>query len=484
MSSDDRNKTVFRPSPLRGGGGSPPPPPPPPPPPGGGWGSPPPPSNDPFLGSPPSPPPGGPGRDPFGEPLGGPAPATSPGATTSPAQFVDDVPQPRAPRDDRNPLVAHAAPVLAMAAAIQSGRWQVPMQEFHARATAAIRKFETAIEPLYPEGVRQRAKYAVCATIDDVMQNLPGMAGGGAQWAQRNMVVTFFRENIGGDRFWEFVQEMLRDPARNRDLIELFHACLAAGFEGRTRTMPDGFSKKREVMSNLVGALEHVRSLSQHEIVHHWRGEKVARNPGNFWGLVGLVAAIAAGICFLIYLVFFVVLFTTSADVEERVAGLFPGDPLELNRSAAAFAPPPTDTEARLRQFLAPEIQQGLVEVENNRVRTTVGTLFEPASDDLVSGREGIFERIGKAAELESGTITVEGHADSDRINPTIEFPSNMALSEARARAVADIVRTQLSDKSRVRAVGLGDTVPIASNDSAAGKARNRRVEVVLDHGL
>lgn len=481
MSSDDRNKTVFRPSPLRGGGSGTPPPSPPTP--GTGWGTPPPPpSNDPFLGTPPPGPP--PGSDPFGAPLGAPSPAAQPSqGVTSAAQFADDVPQPRAPRDDRNPLVAHAAPVLAMAAAIQSGRWQVPVQEFHARATAAIRSFETAIEPLYPEGVRQRAKYAVCATIDDVMQNLPGTAGGGAQWAQRNMVVTFFRENIGGDRFWEFVQEMLRDPARNRDLIELFHACLAAGFEGRTRTMPDGFSKKREVMSNLVGALEHLRSMSQHEIVHHWRGENVPRNPGNFWGLVALVGAIAAGICFLIYLVFFVILFTTSSDVEERVAGLFPGDPLELNRSATAFAPPPSDTEARLRQFLAPEIQQGLVEVENNRVRTTVGTLFEPASDQLVTGRESIFQRIGKATELEKGAITVEGHADSDRI-ATIAYPSNMALSEARARTVADIIRTQLSDKSRVRAVGLGDTVPLASNESAAGKARNRRVEIVLDHGL
>lgn len=405
------------------------------------------------------------------------------GGETRPAEFVDTVPQPGLPRDDRNPLVAHAAPVLAMAAAIQSGRWQVPMQEFHARATAAIRKFESAIEPLYPEGARQRAKYAVCATIDDVMQNLPGVAGGGAQWAQRNMVVTFFRENIGGDRLWEFVQEMLRDPARNRDLIELFHACLAAGFEGRTRTMPDGFSRKREVMSNLVGALEHLRGMSQHEIVHHWKGQVAPRRPGNFWGLVELVGAIAAGVCFLIYLVFFLVLMSSGADAEKRVAGLFPGDPLTLNRSAASLPVAPSATEARLRQFLAKEIEQKLVEVEGNRVRTTVGTLFEPASDQLVDGRRAIFDRIGEAAELEKGTITVEGHADSDRI-ATIAFPSNIALSEARAKTVAEVIRSKLSDPSRVKAVELGDTVPLASNDSAEGKARNRRVEVVLDHGL
>ena len=117
-------------------------------------------------------------------------------------------------------------------------------------------------------------------------------------------------------------------------------------------------------------------------------------------------------------------------------------------------------------------------------MRTTVGTLFEPGSDQLVDGRRAIFERIGQAAELEKGAITVEGHADSDRIKPTIAFPNNMALSEARAKTVAEIIRSKLSDQSRVKAIGLGDTVPLASNDSAAGKARNRRVEVVLDHGL
>ena len=173
----------------------------------------------------------------------------------------------------------------------------------------------------------------------------------------------------------------------------------------------------------------------------------------------------------------FFVLLALFADL------LFPGDPLSMSRPAA---PPPATASAqssRLKQFLAPEISQGLVTVEEDaqtvRVRTTVGQLFKSGSDQLEAGREALFQRIGKAIEDEKGSVLVEGHADSDKVS-SLQFPDNMALSQARAETVAAIIRTQLSDASRVTNKGMGDTVPIASNDTAEGKSKNRRVEVIV----
>jgi type VI secretion system protein ImpK len=485
--SDDGNKTVFRPSPLKGGGKrspSPSPAPsdggwggaaPPPPPPsggGGGWDSPP----------PPPPPPSG-GGSPF-DPLGGPLGSGSPsggGAKAFAVNPADMVPNPETPREDRNPLLAHSAPVLSMVAALQSGRWQISLEEFHRKASEAIGKFEKAIANLYPEAVRQRATYAVCATVDDVAQNLPGSDRFRANWAQNNMQVIFFKANIGGDRFWNLVKEMVSDPKQNAPLIELYHACLAAGFQGRLRTTADGQGKKQEVMASLYGALEHVRSLSQHEMVTHWRGTDTPRKPVNFWTIIALVAACAAGILLLLYMVLFVVLYGTSEEPETRVADLFPSEPVTLNRAATVLPPPPSTTQMRLREFLAAEIQNGQVEVSKDRVRTTVGTLFASASDQLTGNNAQLFRKIGQAIELEPGPVRIEGHADSDRLSPSIEFPNNGALSEARAKTVADIIARELSEPGRVSAVGIGDKRPIASNDTSEGKARNRRVEIVLD---
>lgn len=490
MTMDDKNKTVFRPSPLRAqppSGGAVP-----------GMGGPADPSGfaPPAPGFAPPPPPAAPlfgdtPGDPFGampaapaapaDPFAPPVSARLTNPALQPVTFSDTVPKPAEPPRERNPMMASAEPVLAMAAAIQSGRWHVSLPDFHARAVDAISRFESAIHALYPEPVRQRAKYAVCATLDDIAQNLPGNPDGGTGWAQRNMVVTFFRENLGGDRYWTFVQEMLADPRNNRDLIELFHACLAAGFEGRTREMADGRQRKQEVMASLLGALENSRDLSRHELVDHWKGEDRPRQPVHFWSIIMLAAAAAAGIAFMVYLLFFVVLMFTGDDPDTKVQDLFPSDPVVLNRAATPFIAPAPPLELRLRQFLAAEIAQGLVEVQGNRVRTTVGTLFDPASDQLIAERLPLFEKIGEAIALEKGAVTVEGHADSDKISASIRFPNNMALSQARAQTVAQIIAGKLNDPARVTAVGKGDTMPLASNDTAAGKAQNRRVEIVVE---
>jgi type VI secretion system peptidoglycan-associated protein len=379
-------------------------------------------------------------------------------------------------------MLAEAEPVLALLAAVRAGCVRPAMPELHRQCAAAISRFERAIQPQYTEEKRQRAKYAVCATADDIAQNLPGVGSDGAEWARRSMVVTFFQENIGGDRFWQLVDDMLRVPQDNLDLIELFHACLAAGFEGRFRVMPDGRRRLHEIMTRLQSALPHVRSLSQVELVPHWRGETVpVRRIG--WSVLALASAAALGLLLLVYVVLRLMLGSSGETPSSRLAALTPDARLTLSRPAAAMAATSSAQASKLRRFLEPEIREHLVTVEEDaqtvRVRTTVGQLFESGSDALEPGRDTLFHRIGRAIEGEKGNVVIEGHADNAPV-ATIRFPDNMALSEARAETVGALVRQDLSDPARVSTKGLGDTVPIASNAYAAGKSQNRRVEIVV----
>jgi flagellar motor protein MotB len=77
------------------------------------------------------------------------------------------------------------------------------------------------------------------------------------------------------------------------------------------------------------------------------------------------------------------------------------------------------------------------------------------------------------------GQIRVVGHTDSDPIKKS-GFKSNEDLSFARATTVKDYLIAHGIDDTLIEVDGQGDKVPAASNDTAEGKARNRRVEIVL----
>jgi len=161
-----------------------------------------------------------------------------------------------------------------------------------------------------------------------------------------------------------------------------------------------------------------------------------------------------------------------------------PKTPLRLSRRGAR-TPEAADSAqlSRLKEFLEPEIRQGLVVVEEDgstvRVRTTVGQLFQSASDQLEPGRTELFKRIGRAIEAEKGSVTIEGHADSDKVS-SLAFPDNTALSKARADTVSAIITDVLSNPGRIVTKGYGDSQSIATNDTAEGKSLNRRVEIVV----
>ena len=417
-------------------------------------------------------------------PAGQPASPAAPRAVPQTRRDEDDVPQPPSPRIVRSPLLVAATPLLALMASVRAGRMRLPLPELHRIAVGLGDAYDRALLalPLDAEA-RRRARYGVLATADDIAQNLPGQAGEGGEWARRSLIVRAFGENIGGDRFWLLLDDMLLRPGEQADLVELYHACLAAGFEGRYRVAPDGRRQLLDLMTRAYAALPHVRGLSQTELSPHWRGTPAPMRRIGAWPPLVLGAAAAALLLLVTLLVLRFVLAQTGQPALDALAGINPDQPLRLSRGAAPVAPVDNAAGDRLRQFLAPEIAQRLVVVEQDatsvRVRTTVGGLFASGSDALEPRARPLFERIGSAIDAEAGRVRVEGHADSDAV-ATLTFPDNVALSRARAEVAGDLIRRKLRAPDRVSTEGFGAARPITANDGPAGKALNRRVEIVL----
>ena len=106
------------------------------------------------------------------------------------------------------------------------------------------------------------------------------------------------------------------------------------------------------------------------------------------------------------------------------------------------------------------------------------GVLFESGKAELLPGAQDQLSRVAAFIKNSPRPVVIEGYTDSRGSSST-----NQALSERRARAVSDYLTSQGVPADRIRAVGKGESSPIASNATASGRSQNRRVEIVLERG-
>ncbi len=138
------------------------------------------------------------------------------------------------------------------------------------------------------------------------------------------------------------------------------------------------------------------------------------------------------------------------------------------------------EKEAALAREEAELLAGGTLPPSNADVR---GEVFTLAGDAFASGSATLTAAAGAsvrtlAAYLQAGAATnvrIEGHTDSQG-----EAQANQHLSQQRANAVRDALAAAGVSRGRLQAVGRGEEAPVADNLSAAGRARNRRVEIIV----
>ncbi|WP_407275448.1 OmpA family protein [Halothiobacillus sp. DCM-1] len=149
----------------------------------------------------------------------------------------------------------------------------------------------------------------------------------------------------------------------------------------------------------------------------------------------------------------------------------------------APLAPlPPSDTLSPNARALFSGLGNAVdVSVVKGRINLRVkdNILFTSGDATLSPAGARVIDQL--ATRLQSGDypIAVQGHTDDKPIH-TAQFPSNWELSAARAAAVVQQLIAQGVAANRLSAVGLADTQPIAPNDTAQGRAENRRVDIEL----
>jgi len=141
------------------------------------------------------------------------------------------------------------------------------------------------------------------------------------------------------------------------------------------------------------------------------------------------------------------------------------------------------DAEAKSKDMLAKLAAANAAAVKEEPRGTVItlsgGVLFASNKSQLLPGAQSSLNQVGEALKAnEDKQVLIEGHTDSRGSDTT-----NQQLSKARADSVASYLISQGVGPDRITTAGLGPSRPVADNNTAEGRANNRRVEIIIQQG-
>lgn len=386
-----------------------------------------------------------------------------------------------------NELNSCASNLFALIARVRNQAKHPDPDNLRNSVISEIRKFEeSALDADIDKKDIRVARYAICATLDDVILNTPW--GGNSSWGMQSMVGTFHKETVGGDRFFDLLNRLQEDASNNLNVLEFIYFCLSLGFEGRLRIENGGRDKHLKIRSQLARIIKKHKGEFLSELSPQFEGADkpfIAKSVWKpFWVSSSAVLAFLA-------IVFMTFIFLLSGKTERFIGEISFAN---SNKTAVLFreAPPPPPPPSpiiestqlkKIETLLKTDISLGKIIILKDSSTITLrlpgSEMFKSGSDKIESSVLATLTRVGLALNESEGPVLVIGHSDNVPIS-SARFSSNRQLSLSRAQSVLAYISVIGSQSKRLSAEGRADRDPIASNATKEGRAKNRRIEIIL----
>lgn len=178
---------------------------------------------------------------------------------------------------------------------------------------------------------------------------------------------------------------------------------------------------------------------------------------------------------------------STATEIQEPVEQDLSYDALvedQYSEQALDQAEREIDALGSLVEQQVPElIDQDLIDVRRNKfwleVEIKSNLLYTSGSSVLLDEAIPILQELSQSFVGVPNRLNIEGFTDNEPIATQI-YPSNWELSAARAATVVRLFEEQGIEPLRMASIGYGEHHPIASNESIEGRARNRRVVIIV----
>lgn len=157
-----------------------------------------------------------------------------------------------------NTLVAAAWELLSQVVQLKVSAGRDSLQALNDQLSAGISAFETHALHLGAENSQvMSARYVLCSVIDEAVVTTPW--GSRSDWSKRSLLSRFHNETFGGEKFFQLLERLSRDPVKHVAMLELMYLCLALGFEGKYRVMERGRAQLETVHDAVYRQIRHVR---------------------------------------------------------------------------------------------------------------------------------------------------------------------------------------------------------------------------------
>ena len=381
-----------------------------------------------------------------------------------------------------NPLESTASALLAIISRLYNSPSHNNPEQLKQKLVQEIKDFDVNADRAgYDQETIRDARYALCTTIDEAVFNTPwGYQSG---WGEHSLLSIFHQEVSGGDQFFRKLKDLGQNPSKHLDLLELKYICLALGFQGRYRIVDSGKEKLAQIRDWLGDLIRKQRGSAEALLSPHWKGVETQKKQFIKTIPLWVLLAVAGALLLAIFLGLFSLLNAQSQPVKRQIA--------KIDIPVIPIPPKITEIEA-IRAQLPIELGKEYVDVRprENDGRTLIELrgdrgLFASGSDQVTKQRLALIKRIAAIIaipEYDFHGIQVIGHTDNIPLRSTIRFADNFALSKARASTVMSLLKTyQPRLSNRISIQGKGDIEPLDTRSTKDARARNRRVEIILD---
>lgn len=372
-----------------------------------------------------------------------------------------------------NPLLEAARPLLRLMSDIRVKNVDGGMKAFRDTLVREVKIFQHLSEQA---GIKKEhilaTRYCLCTGLDEIT-SLQDWVGGSEAWATGGLLVTFHNETDGGEKFFQLLGRLAQSPDEHSDVLEVMYQIMGLGFQGRYKPMNDGQRQLETIRHRVRTILNNRKGERDYALSPHWQGEQGGRMAVFRSIPVWVTAAMLGLILFALFGWYKYNLLVHSRDLQAKIEKL----------SAVQTVAGQSVTPLRLAELLKAEIARGVVKVSEDERRSMVtftgDNMFMPGQAEVNNNIKPTLDKVALEINRVTGDVSVIGHSDNSPIK-TDAFPDNHALSEKRAQSVADYLTGAGVLNPRLTVQGKGDIEPVADNKTAAGKAKNRRVEIIV----